>query len=126
MAQGSSFPRPPTLLARAGSASAGLNPNPNPALTVVIWTVPDGSGTWATEAAADLWQDELFYDPSKVQLSLQAFGDTYMNNTYACNAEPNVWNVKDATCWLSNCSAPWPPTKAMTNAECYGEPQHNG
>jgi hypothetical protein len=94
-------------------------------LTVVIWTVPDGGGAWATRAAVELWNEGLFYNASQVALSLQAFGDSYFNNSFACGAR-RPWNREDAACWLANCSAPWPPTKAMVDGTCYGQPQAPG
>ena len=88
---------------------------------VIMWTQPDGDGVWATDAAAALVNDGLFDDPSAAQLSLVAYGDAYVNNSYSCGSG-NVWSEAGAACWLSNCSEPWPMTKPMTSGACYGYP----
>ena len=88
---------------------------------VTMWTQPDGNGIWATDAAAELWAAGLFEDPSAAQLALVAYGDAYVNNSWSCGGG-STWSMAKAGCWLSNCSAPWPMTKEMTNSSCYGYP----
>ena len=86
-----------------------------------MWTQPDGSGIWATDAAATLWDAGLFDDQDVAQLALVAYGDAYVNNSWSCG-DGAEWTMASAGCWLSNCSAPWPMTKEMTNSSCYGYP----
>ena len=93
---------------------------PNSTL-VVMWTQPDGGGAWATDAAAELVNVGLFDDPDAAELSLVAFGDAYVDNAYSCEMG-GTWTAAAAACWLANCSEPWPPTKGMTSADCYGYP----
>ncbi len=88
---------------------------------VTMWTQPDGNGVWATDAAAELWDAGLFDDANAAQLALVAYGDAYVNNSWSCGGGTQ-WSMARAGCWLSNCSAPWPMTKEMTNSSCYGYP----
>ena len=116
------------LIAAAGmTATPLLRPRDGTANTVavVVWTVPNGGGAWATEAAVELWNQGLFFNASQATLSLQAFGDSYYNNSFACHAR-RPWNHDDAACWLANCSEPWPFTEPMMQGKCYGQPQWPG
>ena len=109
---------PPAALPTLGDA-ASRDVGDNYTL-VVVWTQPDGDGVWATDAAVDLVNAGIFDDPSAAQLSLVGYGDAYVNNSFSCGS--GGWNTAGAACWLSNCSKPWPPTKAMAHGECYGYP----